>query len=642
MVLVIDDDPAVGPLVRGLLRAGGEAALDVHAEYTLKGGISALPASDLCVVLLDLRLPDVDGLETIRLLRRVLSTDVPVIAITADGDRDLALAALRDGADDFLLKTELSAATLARTIRYAIERASFRRSRREAEAAIRATLDRLDVAVKAGRLGVWEYDPMAGIFGCSAEHAALMGLDAADAAVPFDTLAARVHPDDREVFARVRLGEVDSDVVERNEFRVLLPDGRVRFVEVHWRPITPSELDEHGCAPRIAGVSADVTERFLSSEREIQSQRMQAIGEVAAGIAHDLGNMLLLGTAAIREFDEEPLSARAAEARDNLRLANEQARELVSSLLALAKPGRNAEKESDAIELGTVAETFVRFLRCVVPARIRVTVDRGTAPAFVMLSSTHLRQVLMNLILNARDAILADGDEDGHIEVRVRAATVPNGLHVIEVLDNGPGISADALRTIFEPFVRARPGSSGVGLGLAIVRSIVLGARGCVELGNRPEGGTVARVVLPAVSPREVPASHGAPDAPTSDDVATQEPRPVVALVEPRDYVRRVIADGLAEGGLDVREFHTIGDIVHALEGGLRPDALVLHHAPPMSDADAAITAARRVGCASPSIVISGASDGAPASASSVLHTPFSVIELLRVVRGLLVSGAIS
>ncbi|MFO0828818.1 MAG: response regulator [Phycisphaerales bacterium] len=624
MVLVIDDDPTVSPLIAGMLRRGGEGTLRVSAAASLRAGLEAIVAAIPEVVLLDLRLPDSDGLETIRRVRASLGDAVPVIAVTADGDRELAIASLREGADDFLLKNELTAATVARTVRYAIERAEFQRSRRQAEAALRASNARLEAAIDAGRLGVWGWEFGSDRVRCAGCNADLFGCAPGSDETSVEAALSRVHAEDRGLLEAAMRAAPSRGDTQRVEFRIAAPDGRIRWIEGHGRLVH----DADGAPTGMAGVIVDVTERRLASARHVQSQRLEAIGELAAGVAHDLGNVLALGMTAMHRLETTRLDADAAAARDDLTVAMTQARELVGSLLAFASPDRGGARAPSATDLGGAAEAFVRFLRRVLPARLRLSVDRGNHEAWVAADRVLLQQVLMNLVLNARDAV----DGEGHVEVRVRVADGSTPMHLLEVLDDGPGVPADALPRLFDAFYSRRADGRGVGLGLAIVKSIVDAAGGRIDVGSRPEGGAAVRVYLPG-APAPASSDRGEPvTAPSSSRAA-----PLIAVVESHEYVRRMMADGLMEAGYRVSEWTSTDALVEAsARGEFRPDGVIVDPQESDGDGPACIARLRAAGCDVPTLLVVSEEHGGAVGGDAhawVLRKPFSIADLRRAVR---------
>jgi signal transduction histidine kinase/FixJ family two-component response regulator len=676
MVLVVDDDPAVPRLVEGLLLAGGEGALDVAPASTLAEALDAIPVVQPCAILLDLRLPDSEGLDALRRCRAVVEDRVPIVVLTAEGDREIAVRALRDGADDFLLKTELSAHSLARSLRYALERAEHRNALRDMERLSRAVVESIDsqiaivdasgvivqvnrawkdlgertgapafvagpgislldpattiaccaaqqfiealrlvlraeresveidlttstphggelhlrlricpvvldgrrgaaivfddvtqkvlaerereaaaarmrAALDAGHIVAWDWAALQDSIACSPAAGRLLGIALPDGRVSIERLRSLCHPDDRaDVIETVLRAREDRTSIV-HEFRVVRPDGSIRWLEAHGRFL----YDDRGRALRMAGAAVDVTERKLASARHVLSQRLEALGELSTGVAHDLGNMLTLGMSAIGRLEELlPDSREARAALDDLRLASEQSRQLAASLLGFARPER--DRPQQAIDLNRTCAEFVRFLRRLLPKTLRLAIACGDEPAPILVAPVHVQQVLMNLVLNARNAVA----EQGEIRVQVRTEA---GQHVLEVSDDGPGIPREVLPRVFEPFYSVASNGTadtcpGTGIGLTIVKTIMDAAGGSVDVESTPGRGTTFVCRWPAHATSTLPI-----------DLAVQPKggplhapgAPLVCVIDRHEYVRRMVADGLSEDGFRVLDAASIDSL---------------------------------------------------------------------------------
>lgn len=723
MVLVIDDDPDVWRLVVGLLRSGGEGSTVVRNAGTLHDGLALAAERRPLAVFLDLRLPDANGLEAVNGVRRALER-TPIIVLTADGDRELAVAALRQGADDFLLKSELTATVVARVFRYAVERAGYRDAMARSEERAAAILDamkspvalfdgrdrpvstnrawrsadgeplrslcalecergfceclaglgyaggrelagqivevregrldasegefavpasegfarvryrvnrseeekglvvvaledvtkaraieedlverdhRLALALEAGRLGAWDWDIRTGALRWNRRHEEMWGYAVGEFDGTFNGFMRGVHPEDRVGLQQVLERAMAGDGIYRHDFRVIRRDGRIFWTEGYGRFM----FDSQGRPTRMAGVIRDATAERLAKEEFLGSQRLAALGELAAGVAHDLGNLIGLARNGIESArriapPSQPLQA----AFDDLALLTEQGAELVRSLLGFASPAGAGAGHARPIDLGEASGSFVGFLRRLLPRGLRLVVDAPTGAAWVSLQPIALRQVLMNLVLNANDAL------GGRGEVRVRVeAGVGGGPHLLEVSDDGPGVSEELRERIFEPFVSGTGSGSGHGLGLAIVRSIVEDAGGSAEVGVGAAGGVAIRLLLPAAfEPVVVEATDAAR--------AAGGPRSV-AVIDGNRYVRSLLADGLRESGMSVEEWGEISDLVGALERGAAPPQAVLVAVE--AGARDGVQRLRAAGCRGPVVVLAAAGDERTASEDAIL-----------------------
>lgn len=755
MILLIDDDPTLEPLVTGLLSAGGEGMLDVTAAGTLTDGLELLRNAEHCVILLDLRLPDSDGLQTLAACHAARPGDTPIIVLTAEGDRALAVAALREGADDFLLKTELTPQTLARAIRYAIERAAHRLALRAMELRAGAVLEsidsligliddrgvllqvnsawrsfaersgcpvlgaplgckfidfcsgmnhplaalfvaearqllggekprfeetlscetspdhdltirvrgasvdlpagramaividdltqkvrferqinayaeRLTVAIEAGHVGTWDWDLRTNRVEWSPWHYRIFGLSHDQFEGTAESFYRSVHPDDRGIVSAHIVESRTTRSPYRATHRIVRPDGAVRWVEAQGRFL----FSDSGEPIRMSGAVVDITDRHLASARHVLSQRLEALGELSAGISHDLRNTLTLANAAIATLESATgLDSRSATAVADLRLAMSQAGQLAGSLIDFAQPRRI--EPSQVVDLNNVCMGFVALLRRLLPRGLRLVAECGREPAAVVIAPVHVQQVLMNLVLNARDAMGGEG------EIRVRV-TPGAHQHILEVSDNGPGIANDVQTHLFEPFYTAKADGEGSGLGLTIVKTILDGSGGSIEVDSAPGRGATFRLRWPAshaslTSDRERGLASTAVEAKATKSIA---------IIQTDDYARRILADGLGEAGYTVYEADRVESAEAVIRrGDLQPAVLVIDDAL-LRDTIAGgtsleecrrrgIARLRGAGCAGPVILIT-AGDVEDGEEYFAISKPFSVGQVCAAVRAML------
>lgn len=318
-----------------------------------------------------------------------------------------------------------------------------------------------------------------------------------------------IHPDDR---ARMQDSREKQSLGEyHEEYRIVRPDGGVRLIRDSAFPIR----DAQGKVYRIAGFAEDITERRALEEQYRQSQKMEAIGTLAAGVAHDFNNILSAITGnvelALHDVDDgHPV-------RENLKeifKAGRRARDLVQQILAFT---RLQQPQCSVINLGPLVEETVGFLRVTVPANVDVSVGLDAAPQ-VMVNSTQIQQVLLNVCANACNAF--EG-EPGVIAIQLQATAVDVELvrrHAelkvgryacLSVRDNGKGMDEGTRKRIFEPFFTTRQQGQGTGLGLSVAHGIMRAHGGAIVVNSVVNAGTVVQLYFPAVAeaPAEVPLS---------------------------------------------------------------------------------------------------------------------------------------
>jgi two-component system cell cycle sensor histidine kinase/response regulator CckA len=352
--------------------------------------------------------------------------------------------------------------------------------------------------------------------------------------------ADRYVADDRLVLDSGRILEIPEEPVES------VTHGR-RYLRTWKVPI----LDGEGRPQYLLGLAQDITEQKKLAEQLRHAQKMEALGQLAGGVAHDFNNLLTI----IAGYSDLLLSALPPSAPmrhevEEIRSAGEKAAWLTSQLLAFS---RKQVLQPRVLDLSSVVEESERLLRRVIGADVSVRVHRGPGPFVVKADPGQLWQVLLNLALNARDAMAAGGAlEFQTAAVWLDAAAVASreplraGRHVVlSVSDSGCGMPASVRDRVFEPFFTTKPTGKGTGLGLAVVHGIVTQSGGYIEVDSEVDRGTVFRIYLPAFDAE--PMSMDAIDA-----AALPGGRETILLVEDEEAVRRLAVQVLERAGYHV------------------------------------------------------------------------------------------
>ncbi|MFG0306880.1 MAG: ATP-binding protein [Phycisphaerales bacterium JB040] len=370
-----------------------------------------------------------------------------------------------------------------------------------------------------------------------------------------------VHPEDRE-----RLREAVEPIWRGDagrrwslRFRIVHDDGSVRWL--HSRGLVEHALD--GSPHHYMGVSEDITEQVLEQEQRRQadarladSQKIEAVGQLAAGITHSFSNLLLaiqsyLGLARTTLGPGHP----ALEALDRIQDSADQARGITSSLLSFSK---RRPTKSEPVDLSGCVENAARLLQRSLPARVRVT--HAVEPGLVVhADSATLTQVLLNMAINARDAI----DGSGEFALRL---TREGDEALLVVSDTGRGMDADTLAHCFEPFFTTKDGEEGTGLGLSVSRSIIEEIGGTIGLDSAPGRGARFEIRLPLTPGGRAPRDEGTPGEPGAHPAF---------ILHPRGLARRVIKTTLRSLGFAPDTFETARELLEAAERG-PPELLVI------------------------------------------------------------------
>lgn len=449
----------------------------------------------------------------------------------------------------------------------------------------------------------------------------LNGQDVGDTLSP--DASSRVHPDDRErvqmaIAAMFHNGAGRSSMIE---FRMRGPDGTYATMES-----TGTNMVEN---PDVGGLvlnSRDITERTRLQERLRHAQRLEAIGRVASGVAHDFNNILMVISGNSDFVLQSPhLEQEVREALEEIVAASDRAAELTRQLLSFGTRSRGDAQPDD---VRVVAVGLLGMLRRLVGTHITLDVTTGDDPCVVGIDRSALEQVILNLVLNARDA-MPDG---GVISIDVQCdPSIP--VVTLVVRDNGCGMDEATASQMFEPFFTTKELGQGTGLGLATVQRIVVQSGGDITVDSGSGRGTTISIVLPGI---HVPA----PPATFRDASPVLRGTETVLLVEDDDMVRTIVLRGLvacgylvleaASGAEALRRFEHSDDLIDLLltevvmPGGINGRVL-----------------AERLGRARPSmkkIYLSGYADGPGVrdlvwEEGSFLQKPFRVDALTALVR---------
>jgi PAS domain S-box-containing protein len=334
---------------------------------------------------------------------------------------------------------------------------------------------------------------------------ALTGYAAEEFVADPGLLERMVHPDDRALFARHRHALGPAGKLARMDFRIVRRDGEVRWISHLCRPVRGPDGEPAG----VRGSHHDVTDQRALEQQLRQAQKMDALGRIAASVAHDFNNAV---TAIAASAEYLALSAPDGPTRrsaEEVVQAAHAATRLTRTLLTFS---RREPASLAPVDLRALSRDFERMLRRVGGPGVALAVDAEGPPLLARADPAQLQQVLVNLVANARDAMPEGGPLVVRFE-RVRVAEVPAqwtapagsaapGWHaVIVVSDGGVGMDARTREHLFEPFFTTKAPGQGTGLGLAVVDGIVREHGGFVTIESRPGQGATFRVHLPDETP---------------------------------------------------------------------------------------------------------------------------------------------
>ncbi|MBE9191324.1 response regulator [Gloeocapsopsis crepidinum LEGE 06123] len=501
-VLLVDDDEDDYVLTRDwFLEQGNSFELEWVANYD--AALTAIALRQHDVYLLDYRLGDRNGLELLReaMLR---GCTAPMILLTGQGDREIDIEAMKAGAADYLEKGQITAYALARSIRYALERKRTEQKIREQAALLDVATDAISVQALDSTILFWNKGAQS-LYGWTA--AAALGKKASELLyldVPAQLTAAQ----------KIVLAQGEW----RGQLSQVTKVGADVIVESRWTLVR----NEQGQPKSILVVNTDITEKKQLEAQFLRAQRMESLGTLASGIAHDLNNILapILMTAQLLETQ----------------VHDERSQRLLPILIANAKRGAALVKQVLSFAKGLEGKRSILQLRHIIseikqitketfPKSIEICIDVPQTLWTISGDATQLHQILMNLCVNARDAMLEGGTltisaenlEVDQSYVRKHLDAKVGSYVVLSVADTGCGIPPEVMDRIFEPFFTTKGIGKGTGLGLSTVIGIVKSHGGFVNVESEIGKGTQFKIYLPAVEAvetlevedLELPQGHG-------------------------------------------------------------------------------------------------------------------------------------
>jgi two-component system, cell cycle sensor histidine kinase and response regulator CckA len=476
--------------------------------------------------------------------------------------------------------------------------------RKLAEDALREKAALLERAHDAARLGSYSIDAVTRRISVSPEFSRVLGVGGVAFEIDEAEFERRFNPED-DVPAHAEAVEQARRAGGAVSFqsRMRRADGTI----IHVRVRGTVELDDRGRVVREVGVVQDVSDEHALEEQLRQSQKLEAVGQLAGGIAHDFNNLLtvIAGNAQLTLMtsgDERVLS----DTRELLRAA-ERASQLVRQLLAFS---RSEATELQVVGLNDVVESVAGMLDRLIEEKVEVETDLDREDVAVLANRGRLEQVLLNLAVNARDA-MPDG---GRLSIRTRSH--PDSA-TLEVSDDGVGMDEHTRSRIFDPFFTTKPRGEGTGLGLSTVYGIVKNAGGSIQVDSEVGRGTTFTITLPAV---HAPELVDEADRPRGLARGMGER---ILLVEDEPMVRTVAAEILTRAGYATRSVADGEEALKLFDDGEEFDLLVSDFMMPKLTGLQLAEALRARGVDLPIVYTSGYSAGLELEATSDLRSAF-------------------
>jgi signal transduction histidine kinase len=554
-VLLADDNTDMREYVGRLLtEAGYEVESFADGEAAWRAARERAP--DIAIV--DVMMPRLDGFGLLKAWRADERTaTVPVIVLSARAGEEARVEGLAAGADDYLAKP-FSARALVATVGAHLQIA---RIRNEADQLVRESEARFRAFASATSDVVYRMSP---------DWTEMRYLDGrefiADLPHPSRTwLEKYIHPDDQPLVTETIARAIRSREIFELEHRIIRVDGSLGWTHSKAVPI----LDARGEIVEWFGAASDVTQRRQAEAALRHADRMEAVGRLAGGVAHEANNQMTVVMGCANFALSAPgLPAGVREDLERIRRAAAHTATVTSQLLAF---GRQQMLRPVALDLNALLESFAPVLRRIVGEMVSLELELGPALPPVLADRGALEQVVLNLTLNARDAMPGQGRlrvATGEVVVRETEASRreepvrPGRYGVLRVSDTGSGMPPETLSRIFEPFFTTKAIGDGSGMGLSTVYGIVRQLGGDIQVTSEVGRGTSFRILLPIAA--EAPAAP-----PASTEGAKAGGSGTVLVVEDESDVR-----ALAVRALEMARYR----VLEAKHGAAALHLLAAHH----------------------------------------------------------------
>ncbi|MCU1257281.1 MAG: Multi-sensor hybrid histidine kinase [Bryobacterales bacterium] len=528
-ILLVDDSAENLVALEAVLESLGQDLVKAKSGFE---ALRHLLDDDFAAIILDVKMPEMDGFETASLIRsRKRSQHTPILFLTGFRNEEHLFRGYDLGAVDFLFKpivaevlqskvsvfVELSKnadllrtqAEEIRTLNIDLERKVNERTaeliadiaeRKRAEQALRESEQRLRVAIEAADLALWSIEVSSQAVSASPRLNQMFGFPE-EASSDMEVLLNRIMPEDRDRAARQLLASLDGSAEFDCEFRVMPPGQNPRWIASRGRLLS----EDHESPARLVAVSQDITGRRVAEEVVRHKQKLESMGLLAGGIAHDFNNLLtgILGHSSL-VLEDDKLSTENRECLENVVLAAESAAQLTRQMLAYSGRGRFVV---ESVALSRRVRELLPLLQATLPKHVELDLDLVENLPHIEVDTAQLQQLVMNLVTNGAEAV---GPHGGFVKLTTRLAEVgeaflpdaiegreiaPGTYVMLEVRDNGHGMDPATQSRIFDPFFTTK--FTGRGLGLAAVLGIVRGHKGAIQLRSRPGEGTVFNVYFP-------------------------------------------------------------------------------------------------------------------------------------------------
>lgn len=485
-ILLVEDNPGDAELIKTILHSDTNSGFSIHVEERLSSAVSFLSDNNVDIVLLDLGLPDSQGLGALIKIKQAFP-HIPVIVITGNEDESVGVKAVQNGAQDYILKGLIPRHYLIQTIDYAIQRQESEFKLRQSEEKYRSIVENIGIGVALldkdrkiletnNKLQQW-----------------------------FSALAEKK---EQTCFQSIACMCNGSGKTEHCPVKKTLADGRTHKATLKnerrtYQLLSSPLNDKKSRAKGAILLIEDITDRVSIEKKLRQAQKMESLGTLAGGVAHDFNNILtaIKGFASLAAYD----AADPDQLKDDLNeiiKASERASDLVRQILTFS---RMAEFEKKPIRIDLIVKETLKLLRSTLPASIEIQSRVEKITDMVIADPTQIHQIMMNLGTNAAYAMEVQG---GRLTVTLQKKAIENRINGDSHLSKGPylklvvedtgcGIPEDILDSIFDPYFTTKSMGDGTGLGLSVVQGIVRDTGGEIQVSSKINQGSSFSLFFP-------------------------------------------------------------------------------------------------------------------------------------------------
>jgi two-component system, cell cycle sensor histidine kinase and response regulator CckA len=639
-ILIVEDSEDDLLLLLRELRRGGYNPDYVRVE-TAAEMQAALDRQHWDIVIADYTLPRFSAPEALELLQQK-QQDIPFIIVSGTIGEEAAVAAMRSGAHDYLLKDNLT--RLVPAVERELRESQERQQRLWAEQALQESEERFrQLAENITESVFWMSDPGAQqILYVSPAFEHIWGSSCESLYANSATWIEAIHPDDRQriqtiFFNQSLIGNYDE------EYRVVRPDGSIRWIRDRGFPIK----DHAGTPYRAVGFAEDITNRKSTEALLRRTERLESLGTLSSGIAHDLNNVLtpIIGVVQLLPLKIPNLDEQTKRLLQLLDQSAHRGADLVKQILSFSS---GVESKPTSTQVSSLLLEIQKIIQQAFPPNIEISIDLPSDLWLITADKTLLHQVFMNLCVNARDAMPQGGNlsvmaenlliDDSFAQMHLDAQVGP--YLVVTVADNGMGIPAKILNNIFDPFFTTKEIGKGTGLGLSTVIGIVKSHYGFIDVFSEIGVGTKFKVYLPATDILEAAPVPSNPSPTNFNSPKNLSQGKLILVVDDEVAVKEIMQATLETYGYQVI---TASDGIEAIACYAKHDisAVLLDMMMPLLDSATIIRTLLKLNPQVKIIAMSGLATNEAVTKTlnegvkAFLAKPFAAVELLNLLSGL-------